>query len=78
MEISTGKSLSRRTALRNMGAAVALPLVDPTDAASPQTVEGKVALVTGSGRNLGRLPVLVEISAVRQCSSWRDGARMSW
>jgi len=58
MEINTGKPLSRRTALRNMGAAAALPLVDPADSSSRRTVEGKVALVTGSGRNLGRAAVL--------------------
>ena len=58
MEISTGKPLSRRTALRNMGVAAAIPLVDPTDSAYPRAVEGKVALVTGSGRNLGRAAVL--------------------
>ena len=58
MDINTGEPLSRRTALRNMGAAAALPLVDPTDSASPRMVEGKVALVTGSSRNLGRATVL--------------------
>jgi 3-oxoacyl-[acyl-carrier protein] reductase len=58
MDINTGKPLSRRTALRNMGAAAALPLVDPTGSASPRMVEGKVALVTGSSRNLGRATVL--------------------
>ena len=58
MDINTGKPLSRRTALRNMGAAAALPLVVPTGSASPRMVEGKVALVTGSSRNLGRATVL--------------------
>ncbi len=58
MKTSTGKPLSRRTALRNMGAAAALPLVDATDSSSRRAVEGKVALVTGSGRNLGRATVL--------------------
>ena len=58
MTTNTGKPLSRRTALRNMGAAAALPLVDPTDSLFRRAVEGKVALVTGSGRNLGRAAVL--------------------
>jgi len=60
MEINTGKPLSRRTALGGMGAAMALPLVGPGPAPSPSSraVEGKVALVTGSGRNLGRATVL--------------------
>ena len=54
MENSKGKPLSRRTALGGIGAAMALPLVAPSLAASARPVEGKVALVTGSGRNLGR------------------------
>ena len=58
MKTSTEKPLSRRTALRNMGVAAALPLVDPSDLPYPRAVEGKVALVTGSGRNLGRAAVL--------------------
>ena len=58
MTTNTGKPLSRRTALRNMGAAAALPLVDRTDSSFRRAVEGKVALVTGSGRNLGRAAVL--------------------
>ena len=58
MEIGKGKPLSRRTALGGMGAAMALPLVAPPLSASAQPVEGKVALVTGSGRNLGRAAVL--------------------
>ena len=58
MEIGAGEPLSRRTALRNMGAAAALPLVDASDSSSRRTVEGKVALVTGSSRNLGRATVL--------------------
>ena len=37
---------------------MALPLVSPGLSASSPTVEGKVALVTGSGRNLGRAGVL--------------------
>ena len=58
MEIGTGKSLSRRTALGGMGAAMALPLVGSAGSASSRMVEGKVALVTGSGRRLGRATVL--------------------
>ena len=58
MTTNTGKPLSRRTALRNMGAAAVLPLVDRTDSSFRRAVEGKVALVTGSGRNLGRAAVL--------------------
>ena len=58
MEIGKGKPLSRRTALGGMGAAMALPLVRPTPSPSARPVEGKVALVTGSGRNLGRATVL--------------------
>ena len=58
MEIGKGKPLSRRTALGGMGAAMALPLVRPTLSPSARPVEGKVALVTGSGRNLGRVAVL--------------------
>ena len=44
MEIGTGKSLSRRTALGGMGAAMALPLVGSAGSASSRIVEGKVAL----------------------------------
>ena len=58
MEIGKGKPLSRRTALGGMGAAMALPLVGPSLSPSASPVEGKVALVTGSGRNLGRATVL--------------------
>ena len=58
MEISTGKPLSRRTALGGMGAAMGLPLVARAPAPASRMVEGKVALVTGSGRNLGRATVL--------------------
>ena len=58
MEIGTGKPLSRRTALGGMGAAMGLPLVARTPSPSSRPVEGKVALVTGSGRNLGRATVL--------------------
>ena len=58
MEMDTGKPLSRRTAVRGMGAAMALPLVASAALASRPMVEGKVALVTGSGRRLGRATVL--------------------
>ena len=37
---------------------MALPLVGPASAVSSASVEGKVCLVTGSGRNLGRAGVL--------------------
>ena len=54
-----GTPITRRAAIRSgMGAAAVLPLAA---AAAPQTaraVEGKVALVTGSGRRLGRATVL--------------------
>jgi len=40
-----------------IGAAMALPLVCPTPSPSARPAEGKVALVTGSGRNLGRATV---------------------
>lgn len=58
MKTGIGRSLSRRTALRGMGAAVALPLVGPSLSAPARSVEGKVALVTGSGRRLGRATVI--------------------
>jgi 3-oxoacyl-[acyl-carrier protein] reductase len=51
--------VSRRAALGAMGAAVAAPVVasvEPTPVR--RNVEGKVALVTGSGRNLGGSTVL--------------------
>jgi 3-oxoacyl-[acyl-carrier protein] reductase len=41
-----------------MGAAMALPLVGAAPSRAPRRIEGKVALVTGSGRNLGRTTVL--------------------
>jgi 3-oxoacyl-[acyl-carrier protein] reductase len=58
MDVGKGKPLSRRTALGGMGAAMALPLVGPDVSPSARPVDGKVALVTGSGRNLGRATVL--------------------
>ena len=58
MEIGTGKPVSRRSALGGMGAAMALPLVGSASPASSPRVDGKVAIVTGSGRNLGRAGVL--------------------
>jgi 3-oxoacyl-[acyl-carrier protein] reductase len=51
--------LSRRTALRGIGAAaVGLPLTAANAAGAARRVEGKVALVTGSSRNLGAATVL--------------------
>lgn len=58
MKIEDGPSVSRRTALRGMGAAMAVPLVGSSVPGSSTRVDGKVALVTGSGRNLGRAGVL--------------------
>ena len=58
MGIRTGKPVSRRSALGGMGAAMALPLVGATSPVSSPSVDGKVAIVTGSGRNLGRAGVL--------------------
>ena len=58
MEIGAGKPISRRSALGGMGAAMALPLVGSTSPVSSLRVDGKVAIVTGSGRNLGRAGVL--------------------
>ena len=66
MDIGTGKPVSRRSALGGMGAAMALPLVGSAAASSSASaspvssarVDGKVAIVTGSGRNLGRAGVL--------------------
>ena len=58
MGIRTGKPVSRRSALGGMGAAMALPLVGSTSPVSSPSVDGKVAIVTGSGRNLGRAGVL--------------------
>ncbi len=63
MDSGNGKPVSRRTALGSMGAAAAIPLVGPAPEGAPldgpaRVVEGKVALVTGSSRNLGRATVL--------------------
>ena len=58
MEFEPGKPVSRRTALGGMGGAMALPLVGSSSAQSALRLEGKVAIVTGSGRNLGRAGVL--------------------
>ncbi len=53
MDTSNPTHVSRRTALGAMGAAMAVPVVGPQAAPVRRSVEGKVALVTGSGRNLG-------------------------
>ncbi|HET9947659.1 MAG TPA: SDR family NAD(P)-dependent oxidoreductase, partial [Longimicrobiales bacterium] len=58
MEPHEDTPITRRQAIGGMGAAVALPLVGAAPAEQPRRVEGKVALVTGSGRNLGRATVL--------------------
>ncbi len=58
MMTESGTPLSRRSALKGLGAAAALPLVGTAPAERPLSVEGKVALVTGSSRNLGRTTVL--------------------
>lgn len=58
METGPGTPLSRRDALKGMGAAMALPVVAPRPGGRSLRVEGKVALVTGSSRNLGRAAVL--------------------
>ena len=58
MKTEPGTPLSRRSALKGLGAAAALPIVGTTLDERPLTVEGKVALVTGSSRNLGRAAVL--------------------
>ena len=58
MEIGTAKPVSRRSALGGMGAAMALPLVDSAVQVPATRMDGKVAIVTGSGRNLGRAGVL--------------------
>ncbi|MGD8602470.1 MAG: SDR family oxidoreductase [Gemmatimonadota bacterium] len=58
MDAST--PVSRRTALGGMGAAIAIPMVGAQDDSVRERrgVEGRVALVTGSSRNLGRDTVL--------------------
>lgn len=58
MDTRSGVPVSRRSALGGLGAAAALPLVGPEAAREPRRLEGRVALVTGSGRNLGRTTVL--------------------
>lgn len=58
MAISMQTPVSRRAALGGLGAAMSLPLVDPDRLRPARGVDGKVALVTGSGRNLGRATVL--------------------
>lgn len=51
--------VSRRSALKGLGAAAALPVVGPALPRRQQSsLEGKVALVTGSSRGLGRAAVL--------------------
>ncbi len=67
METGTGKPVSRRSALGGMGAAMTLPLVGSASPVSSARVDGKVAIVTGSG------PIL----DVLGCSSWPAGVRMS-
>jgi 3-oxoacyl-[acyl-carrier protein] reductase len=60
MDTSDPTHVTRRTALGAMGAALAAPVVasDPSSPPVRRSVEGKVALVTGSGRNLGGATVL--------------------
>lgn len=50
--------ISRRGAIQSLGASVALPFAGQGPGAAPRRLEGKVALVTGSGRNLGRIALL--------------------
>ncbi len=60
MDASSPNPVSRRTALGVLGATVATPVLgsSPTPERVHRNVEGKVALVTGSGRNLGGSTVL--------------------
>lgn len=53
------RPLDRRSALQGIGAAAALPFIGLEERLPrPRRLEGKVVLVTGSGRNLGRAAVL--------------------
>ena len=55
-----GNDISRRTAISELGGMIALPIVasQASQAAPARSLQGKVALVTGSGANLGRATVL--------------------
>jgi 3-oxoacyl-[acyl-carrier protein] reductase len=56
-----GNDVSRRTAISGLGAAIAWPAVASSEnrqTAPARTLAGKVALVTGSGANLGRVTAL--------------------
>ena len=71
MEATLGAPVSRRAAVGTMGmmgAAATLPTLDEMAEPVPvrRNVEGKVALVTGSGRNLGGATVLVANMARRR------------
>src|SRR5262249_14461048 len=59
LHMDTG-SISRRTALTGLGGVMAWPVVAPQarQAAPTRSLQGKIALVTGSGANLGRTTVL--------------------
>ena len=59
MDGFTGTPITRRAAIRRgMGAAAVLPLAVTAAPQTARAIEGKVALVTGSGRRLGRATVL--------------------